>query len=593
MGLISAFLRCAIGRLPAGLLPAWIALCVALTLRANAATQQFTLQPGWNAIYLEVAPTNPDPLAVFAGLPVDQVWAFFPTRSPVEYVSDPAAGLFNIPGWNVWLPPGSRADAEALSDLRGVISHQAYLLKNTGTAPAILTVSGSSSVRDIQWNPDSFTLTGLSVQPDTTVRSGDFFSNSPAHKGQLRYRLAPNGTWTALTDSSALTAGQAYWIYSKGGSDFSAPLAISFGGGRLLEFGTDQTSRLVTVRNRSAYPTNVTITNSDGFPFIYQELNAATGQNEWLPLDILNRLIPPGASTTLNLGIRRADLPADRETLLQISGGGVALQLPVSAQVLKEANTAAARFAPLARSGRISASAIGPAPTASTGLWVGTATLSAVSEANSSDTSAVTPTPAEFSFRLLVHVDTGGTARLLKEVILMKKHVEGAPDAANPPPFVLVTDPSKLGDYDAPLKRDGSPYAYRTSSVGIDFAGTEVLLSGSFGSSLAGKIEIGRTLPTNPFKHRYHPDHDDLDAQFLPFPGNIPAEAQEVWSVTRDLELTFDTPTTSNNTPSSGYSERTGSYRETVTGLHKNVIITKGTFRLSRLNTLGEINPTQ
>ncbi|MES2568936.1 MAG: hypothetical protein V4710_02645, partial [Verrucomicrobiota bacterium] len=577
-----------IGRLPARLL---LVLTLAAAPCATAATQQFILQPGWNAIYLEVAPANPDPLAVFAGLPIDQVWAFFPTRSPVEYISDPAAGLFNLPGWNVWLPPGSRPDAEALSDLRGVISHQAYLIKNTGTA-ATLTVTGKPSLRDVRWNPDSFTLTGLAVQSDTTVRSGDFFSNSPAHKNQLRYRLAPNGTWVALTDSSSLASGQAYWIFSKGGSDFSAPLAVSFGGGRQLDFGTDQSSQLITLRNQSSYPTNVSIANPDGFPFAYQQLNATTGQNEWLPFDTLSRAISPGASITLNLGVRRADLPADREAILRISGGGVTLQLPVSAQVHQTTN-AGARSAPAARNASFGALAISASPNTNTGLWIGTATLSAVNEANSPDTSVVTPTPAEFSFRLLVHVDTAGTARLLKEVILMKKHVEGTPNASNPPPFVLVTDPTKIGNYDAPLKRDGSPYAYRTSSAGIDFAGSELALTGSFGGSLAGRIEIGRNLPTNPFKHRYHPDHDDLDARFLEFSGNLPPDAQEVWTVTRDLELHFNATTTDSNSPLSGYSECSGTYSERVTGLHKNVIITTGTFRMSRLNTLGELNPAQ
>ncbi len=99
-----------------------------------------------------------------------------------------------------------------------------------------------------------------------------------------------------------------------------------------------------------------------------------------------------------------------------------------------------------------------------------------------------------------------------------------------------------------------------------------------------------RNSPTNPFKHRYHPDHDDLTAAFLPPPANLPTEQQEVWQVSRAIALQFAAPA-ADQSPSSGFSVRTGTYSEQITGLHKNTLITSGTFTLQRVNTLGEINP--
>jgi hypothetical protein len=122
-----------------------------------------------------------------------------------------------------------------------------------------------------------------------------------------------------------------------------------------------------------------------------------------------------------------------------------------------------------------------------------------------------------------------------------------------------------LPDFDAPQQRDGSPFANRITSVGFDFAGDSVALTGSFGSSLAGQVVIGRDLPTNPFKHRYHPDHDDKGPDFLPLGNDMPPDRQEVWTVTRDLQLTFAPVATGDLSPGSGYAQRTGTYREAIT----------------------------
>jgi hypothetical protein len=82
--------------------------------------------------------------------------------------------------------------------------------------------------------------------------------------------------------------------------------------------------------------------------------------------------------------------------------------------------------------------------------------------------------------------------------------------------------------------------------------------------------------PLNPFRHKFHPDHDD------------PSESYEV---TRNIALEF----TSNVAEASlmagwGDTDIGGVYREVLTGLHKQEIHVKGTFLLHRISQIGQLN---
>ncbi len=536
----------------------------AAALSAATTTQTFTLQPGWNAIYLEVQPPNEAPATVFAGIPIEQVWSYFPTRTSLEFITNPSDGLWNVAGWNVYLPP-SFPDAAVLTDLFAIQAGQAYLVKVTGTTPATLTVTGEPLYRTINWRPDAFALTGLPVDPATTVRSGDYFFNSPAHKSQPRYRLDPNGIWAALNDNSLLAYGRAYWIFTKGASDFTAPLAVDISSTGRLDFGPSVTSQPFTVTNLSANPVTATIANPSGYPLVTSSLDA-NGNTVWTALTTLTPSLAPGATFTVEVGVRRATLPATSDALLTVSAQGVRRFVPVATE--------------------------NPAPGASNaGLWVGSVTLNAVSEPHKAvNPQTPTATPAEFSIRVLLHVSSGGTVKLLKEAILMKQpNPPGNPPVAGA--LVLLSDPALIPQFQAPANRDGAPFAYRLSSIGYDFGtAPDLTLSGTFGGTLAGTIQTLRTDATNPFKHRYHPDHDDLTASYQT-PVGLPAHLREVPEISRAVQMTFAVVAPGDLAPEAGSSVRTGTYQETVTGLHKNALVTTGTFTLRRLNTLGQINP--
>src|SRR5689334_13930156 len=92
-GTLSATLRQIRGR-GFGVILAWL-LVAQVTSAEISRTQTITIHRGWNAVYLQVSPTNRDPSAVFANTPFDIVGTYFPVEKAVQYIQNPSSV-----GWN-------------------------------------------------------------------------------------------------------------------------------------------------------------------------------------------------------------------------------------------------------------------------------------------------------------------------------------------------------------------------------------------------------------------------------------------------------------------------------------------------------------
>jgi hypothetical protein len=245
----------------------------------------------------------------------------------------------------------------------------------------------------------------------------------------------------------------------------------------------------------------------------------------------------------------------------------------------------------------------GPIPAAlQAGLWVGDITVNAVAETYNNVTNT-TPTYASFDLRFILHVQTNGTTRLLREVIQMLQNGTVTNNAAGqsvlsqPGQAVLLTDDRLLPQYTGAALRDGTPVGRRLSTAAFDFdppGGTNFLtMSGAFGNTntVGCTITLTPGTPTNPFLHRYHPDHNNLDKYYAPLATNVPPE---VYTVTRQIQMTFTAsdPAGLNGTDY-GYTEIGGRYRETLTGIHRNPLVTSGTFHLNRLTDIAVLNANQ
>ena len=209
-------------------------------------------------------------------------------------------------------------------------------------------------------------------------------------------------------------------------------------------------------------------------------------------------------------------------------------------------------------------------------------------EVSESQIGGTVPTPVarEFDFRVMIHVDSRGQARLLKEVIQMFKEGTVVPDPDHPgffvtdvpPRFVLLTDDALIPNFTGAGLRDGTPVGFRQSTVAYDFPEQFLNMNGAFdvGGTLVVDMTLDSNSPTNPFRHAFHPDHDNLDALFL-------NPREEAPTINRTMRFQFaSSDPEQQDRPTFGDTLMAGTYRETLTGLHRNNIFVAGEFFLQR-----------
>lgn len=211
------------------------------------------------------------------------------------------------------------------------------------------------------------------------------------------------------------------------------------------------------------------------------------------------------------------------------------------------------------------------------GLWIGEVVLNRVNEVQKAVNGAaeeVSPVGKEATIRIMLHVDATGQVRLLKDLIVMQTQAQGVPLPPAKP--VLVTDPSQIHKYEGVVTRGGKKVGLRYSTVAFDFPGFDMTMIGGIGPGAAcgGRIDIDKLAPTNPYRHKYHPDHG------------------EGFDIIRLFSLQFDGLPSDPLAAAPGYGVNriTGIYRESVAGLHKITLKTEGVVTLNRISTVSTLN---
>lgn len=582
-----------------------LAMVLVVTVPAAAAEleQTIVLQPGWNAVFLEVAPSPNDPESVFQGLPVSSVWRWNPEGIQADYLRNPADGLEAQPGWLGYFPP--HLPESILTNLYAIEPNTAYLVKVGGASPIMWTVRGVPVLRDREWIADSFNLRGFHVNPGAEPSVADYFGPAKAHAGQPVYRLTSAGIWELVTApySTPVESGVAYWVFSDGPSSYKGPIEVRNEFGNGIEFGGALTESTLVFSNSSSVPAIVSLRGigaGPSLPLLYKNIDEVSSEESWpdlpntLSIEIESRDEDVDGQSFVDLGVRRNDLDGRVETILEVvdSLGGRRRMLVSASSPFTPAEAKTASNAKRVAAGPAARKAAGAVPLA--GLWVGTVTVNAVSESQVGGVEPL-PTGGGMDFRVLIHVNTGGEAKLLKEVIQMYEVGTMVPDSEDPSfltlenagRYVLLTDDSLIPQYTGADLRDGTPVGMRVSTAAYDFPGQHVVLSGSFGPGdiLTGTLTLDAEAPTNPFRAKYHPDHDNLDAQFLAF-------REEAYTVVRAMtfEFTLGDPEGKNLKPGWGDTDVGGFFRETITGLHKNDISVEGIFRLRRMSYTPVLN---
>jgi hypothetical protein len=212
-------------------------------------------------------------------------------------------------------------------------------------------------------------------------------------------------------------------------------------------------------------------------------------------------------------------------------------------------------------------------PNDAAGLWVGQAIVNQVNAPAYTGTNLLSA-PAPASFRLLVHVDASGQARLLQQVVL----------AWDP---TLTEAPHINGAY-ALYATDRTLPANATDVSRISSAAFPVMppvpLAGSMTNAVTGTVTVRFDDPTNPFLHRYHPLHDNQDWDFQAY-----TNAVETRTIVRAVSLAFNPATDGSANPFYGVDSVGGTYRETVTGLRAQAIRAEGAFYLQRISRASQL----
>lgn len=211
---------------------------------------------------------------------------------------------------------------------------------------------------------------------------------------------------------------------------------------------------------------------------------------------------------------------------------------------------------------------------AGAGLWLGEVSLNSVNEVTSHPTNT-TPAGGTFDFNIILHAGANGVVRLLKDVTVMQKRNT----ASNVTDIVLLTDDALIPNYDGVLKRAGKLVGVRYSSAFYQFAGQSLPMAGGIGYAfrVAGTNSIPAGLPTNPFRHLYHPQHrNPVDLQGVPY------------DLTRIIEINLTGGGLTGQ--SEGRDRLEGTYRETLWGLHKIPLIVEGSIRLQRVSLVNKLN---
>lgn len=493
-----------------------------------------------------------------------------------------------------------------LRRLRSLQAHQSYLIKLADDAsPVTLSIKGQVVLPSLEWYPHGLNLVGFPVDSVNPPTFTEFFkftkqvNTSLGYANQL-FRLDSQGHDLPIVQPSRdrVQPGVAYWIRTEKKPDYLSSLNVNVAGG-VLDFGSVASSQDMTILN--ACPTTsmnvrIQLKNSEsppagsGFPELagsvplsYLSRNT-NGSWDWIefPASGLTKTLAPGETWTLRLGVRRSALTAyhpqgtngaDYQGILEITDSAQSLLVPVPITATSPEIVAASKAVNLG-------TALADFDERA-GLWVGAATLNQINAPAYTGTNVIS-TPAPMSLRLIMHVDNTGQARLLQEVLLAWD-------------LTLNEAPHTNGTYALYASEQALPSSAtdvkRITSVGFPVMAPVPATDGEFGdtNSLSLEVNIGFGDPTNPFLHRYHPQHDNKDWDFVPY-----TNAVEVPNITRDITMDFTTVTNAAEDPIWGVDTVAGTYTETLTGLRAQPIIMTGPFalrRISRIDQLQGITP--
>ena len=565
----------------------WMAVCLFLTGSSLALgqwqTQSLELKPGWNGVYMHVDSTHSGIAALANGTPVEEVWLWQPRLTTAQYVTNPDAPSDSKSRWASW----KSGLGDASSTLKQMPGNAAYLVKLGGNQNYTWDIKGKPVPPIYQWTTSGLNFLGLpSVetnpksledyfdQAGDLLRVAEIFSYTggdlgPTNPGQV-YGLR---TTTARR-------GQAFWIRS--GTKFNryfGPFEVSLQSPSGASFGENLAGYRVRLRNLTSAALTVTLTGVDSETPPGGE-SVITG-----PAPVLVR----GALDTSTLTYAHAALSGGPQAWVLQPFGEVGSEVEVVLGLNRSAMTGGegAFYAGLLRfTDSLGHSQVDIPVSGSVGsnqgLWVGGASLTQVRHSLSADSTTFGDVASPYPLRLIMHRDQSANVKLMQCVYVgtLPGNVSGIATRENLLLAGSVANAARISSIHLPASEQNLPWTCTGDLTQGQTVQSTVLIDHNDHAS-------------NPFLHTYHPDHDNLVADFA---SGQPV-GRESYSIKRDIKLTFNTSGNDFNSLTRSSKRLSGIYEETLTliGLagagpvNEKSYAMKGVFVINRISDIATL----
>ena len=564
------------------------ALCVfaGSALYGQLVDQRITLTPGWNAVYISVAPQ--------AG--ADELFKNWPVQSVSAYRSSETVGTEQLPGgltgeYTANLPFGVwTREVPVASTLPQIPADTILVCFNTNQAPYEVVLRGQPMAPRITWRPsppDKVIYNYVGVRLAGEVTAADYFAGAKIIHPVLKLGGMQEAHPIAFNPQRGatpwkLTDGTVVLVRTEKVSDWSGPLHVFPQDG--VHFGTDEDTAQVEIRNDGTEPKTVQFdfVRSKGEMLIptlqWKDLSNLFSTNRWVQLEPpLVKTLQTGEVWRVGLAVDRRQFPSSVQgerfggvlKITETGGTHMKVDLPCSVDVAK-----------------IPDGFKQPPGRWPVGLWEGYAELNQVSRWSNGKSSDGLPAGGRMRIRLLIHVDEDGDAYLLQRVTVgAVKDEDGIPQQALFGPRAQI--PTDFGS----LTRISC--AALPIGLGILPSRAGSFLGGP-NSELVFSYRIGENDPSNPFHHTLHPHFDGLKADFkTPAPSGedfenyIGAVKPERFPIGGEIGLAFDQ---TQDTPWEPVETATGRVRWIYTGVRREgPLRADGTFKISRISRIGRI----
>jgi len=558
-------------------------------------TETFDLKAGWQAIYLRIDPGSEVNMTdSLASVPqITEIWRWTPSGLDSQIFDDPQNPV-NGPEWQIW-----KRDNPAASSLHVWYPNAGYLVRVAdGTPDFQLSIKGAVTTPTIRWRTDGLNLLGFPSNPVTPPTVEAYFAPGLINPetqifGYVGGDLVPEQNPALLSPRFAtVKRGVAYWVRTEKYADYDGPLRVRAAIGEGLDFGSNRTVVRVILTNRDDDPMTailepVASEAAPGTNTVPAAVPLTFGVNTngvtvFEPFGAQRMIsLQPGETLGVSIGMDRISLAGSVGDLLQSlmkvtdAGGLTEFYLPVRGEVV----------------------GLG-------GLWYGKAEITHVqnqlqffekdtdgsylidsngqhvavmTNGNAMVDTGLNKTAQTFPLNLILHIDASGTPRLLGHVFygITSEDTNGVPVAG----LTLSQDA---------LMPKHLKSASRVSAVHFPLR-MDLPMDGSVGvGTTANKtLSIAHNDSNNPFIHTYHPDHDNLDPRF----ENQLPPGVESHRIDRAIALTFDADAGEITDPAWGSTLLSGTYTETISGIHKNPVAISGVFVIRRIADIPALTP--